>query len=311
MSAGGGASSWQRVLWDRRQRAYADTHTPAAFLGALVVNAAVCERAYWPTVLGAVAVVQELAVTALVAAANAHLRSGALSARALLAVDAALLVVGACARVAVGAARPRALLAASAREGALLVVGVGGLAPLYQTLASTISGDTLVVCVVMLFVAHLVLHDYSYLNSATTRLTGSLGLGAAVFSSGMLASRLPTPTHVFAAMTLSLELFVLSPFVRADLRRSSTPGYVALTAAAVAAAAAALVPLGALPSGAFLALAAFVALACPRVLVGLQSLKCQINGPWDEAKVPADVLRDLHALVQDLEARDASRRDRR
>jgi len=49
---------------------------------------------------------------------------------------------------------------------------------------------------------------------------------------------------------------------------------------------------------AFLAAAAFVGAACPRWLVILSSsMKLQIDGPWDEATVPAEVVSELRRAV--------------
>lgn len=60
-----------------------------------------------------------------------------------------------------------------------------------QTLTHSISEDSVIFTVICSFLLHLFLHDYAFLFSLTDKLTGSTGLGAAVFASVLLASRLP------------------------------------------------------------------------------------------------------------------------
>ena len=73
-----------------------DNYTDASFLEALVVNAGVeRQRRYWPIVLGACAVSQQISTVAAASlAVPAHLRRGSLTVGALLAADAALLASG-------------------------------------------------------------------------------------------------------------------------------------------------------------------------------------------------------------------------
>lgn len=72
------------------------------------------------------------------------------------------------------------------------------LTPGAQTLTRSISSDTIVASTAYLLLLHLYLHDYNFVNSVTDTLTGSLSLGAAVFASVLLASRMRSQVQAFA-----------------------------------------------------------------------------------------------------------------
>lgn len=111
-----------------------------------------------------------------------------------------------------------------------------------QTLTWSISEDSVVFTVICSFVVHLFLHDYAFLFSLTDKLTGSTALGAAVFASVLLASRLPHAqlvvrprrTHLDAWSwaggrvqpgnpSISLPLALLRPLPHINLTRISHP----------------------------------------------------------------------------------------
>ncbi|KAJ6157581.1 hypothetical protein N7470_005173 [Penicillium chermesinum] len=68
---------------------------------------------------------------------------------------------------------------------------------------------------------------------ATTKFPASLSTNAAVMASTVLASRLPSTTHVFSLMLFSMEVFGLFPIFRRQLRQQSWTGHVMLTLALV------------------------------------------------------------------------------
>ena len=80
---------------------------------------------------------------------------------------------------------------------------VDHLGPAMQTLTRTISTDTIVATTAYLLLIHLYLHDYNFVNNVTDKLTGSMSLGAAVFASVLLASRLRSQAQVFAQVRLN------------------------------------------------------------------------------------------------------------
>jgi phosphatidylinositol glycan class C protein len=168
--------------------------------------------------------------------------------------------------------------AQSLREGAVLAGGLYLLSPLLHTLTGTISGDTITACVAASLLAHLYLHDYSAGADVTQTIGGSLSLGAAMFASVLLASRLPTPAHVFALMLFALQAFVAWPFLRRDLARASRRGALATALATHAATLLGLRRASGLLAAVHAAALLFITFVCPWSLVRCHKLKRRING---------------------------------
>ena len=293
-SASGGASAsssssrkkakparWQKVLW--KAQPFPDNHTDATFLRDLVVNADVPLRDAWQVFLGSASVAQQASVVAAAAAVPVHLRRGSLAAPAVLAACGVLLGLGYAVCCAFGGHVLGGSPRRGARQAALLAGGVYLLAPLLHSLARTVSQDSVAAMAAGLLLAHLFLHDYNFLNSATDRLAGALSLGGAVLASVLVASTLPSTQDVFAHVLLCLELYLLSPYMRRYIRQASTAAHLALTAAMALAAAALLLPLSAPLAALFLSAVVGVSGICPRWLVRIHKFKAKINGPWDEA----------------------------
>lgn len=175
------------------------------------------------------------------------------------------------------------------RQVALLTAGVYLLAPTYGTLSKTISTDTIVAVSTLLLLLHLLLHDYGFVNDQAGRLQGVASMGAAVFASVLLASRLQTDMRVFSHLTHSLTLFMLTPFLRRYVRRLSFGLHVAVTVGVAAMTTAMMARVSLLATGAHLAACVFVCFGAPAWLVRIQKFKAQINGPWDEA-VPSRLI---------------------
>lgn len=170
-----------------------------------------------------------------------------------------------------------------ARRIALLVAGTFLLSPLLQTLTRTISSDTIVATTAYATAAHLALHDYNFAASVTDKLSGSLSLAAGIFSSVLLASRLATAIQVFSQVLVSMQAYLLMPYLQRSLAASS-PAASASVAVATAAVGAMLInSLSPAAAVVYCAALAFVSLACPFWLVRASKYKAQITGPWDEA----------------------------
>lgn len=111
-------------------------------------------------------------------------------------------------------------------------------------------------------------------------------------ASTVLASRLPSTTHVFSLTMFSIEVFGLFPMFRRQLRAESRRGHIALTIALVMAASGAIFATltgggrGAWIAGTVLgSMVTFLAMGmCSWWLIGLQKYKNEIYGPWDPAR---------------------------
>lgn len=111
-------------------------------------------------------------------------------------------------------------------------------------------------------------------------------------ASTVLASRLPSTTHVFSLTLFSIEVFGLFPIFRRKLRVQSWAGHVALTILLVTTASGALFTI--LTGGGRVAWMVGVVLGstmtflgmgvCTWWLIGLQKYKNEIHGPWDPAR---------------------------
>lgn len=288
------AEVWKKALWKRRSNnlhKLPDNHTSSRFLEDLVLNANAVPRDVVTVMCDAQVVVHQLSLTGLFAATHAHLRSNLVSGRTILFISTLLLVAATTACFLLDPAYANAFTVRRAlfalQQAFLVTAGCFFIAPVLSTLTRNISSDTVHAWSVALLVAHLYLHDYFFVVSATNKLTGGLSLGAAVLASALLASRLDSP-HVdaFAQVVLSMEVFVLSPYVRRALKRGlSRIAHTGVTVALVLLCAAAIAPLSASLAGASVGVCAFVGVLCPLWLVRVQKFKTEIQGPWDEAQL--------------------------
>lgn len=111
-------------------------------------------------------------------------------------------------------------------------------------------------------------------------------------ASAVLASRLPSTTHVFSLTLFSIEVYGLFPIFRRQLRARSSTGHFILTVVLVVPAWGGLFVIltggsrGAFATGAVLgSILTFLGMGiCSWWLIGLQKYKNEIHGPWDPAK---------------------------
>lgn len=126
------------------------------------------------------------------------------------------------------------------------------------------------------------------------RFPASLSTNAALMASTVLASRLPSTTHVFSLTLFSIEVFGLFPVFRRHLRHISWRGHLLLTLALVVGAGAGM---GIVLSGngdrwkrivwwvMAWGLGSGVGMGgCSWWLIGLQKYKNVVIGPWDPAR---------------------------
>ena len=135
------------------------------------------------------------------------------------------------------------------------------------------------------------IHNYA-VTLTTPSLPASISTNSALMASTVLASRLPSTTHVFSLTLFSIEVFGLFPIFRRQLRAKSWNGYLGLTIVLVTTASGALfVTLTGGGHTAFIAgvfLGSFFTFICMGTcswwLIGLQKYKNEIRGPWDPAR---------------------------
>ncbi|KAG0154023.1 Phosphatidylinositol:UDP-GlcNAc transferase PIG-C [Penicillium digitatum] len=168
-----------------------------------------------------------------------------------------------------------------------------GLSPILKSLTKSTASDSIWAMSCWLLIMNIFSFDYGSGEGAgaTTIFPASLSTNAAVMASTVLASRLPSTTHVFSLMLFSMEVFGLFPIFRRQLRQKSWTGHVLLTLTLVAVAGGAV---GVTLSGGWAAtiigsvlgsiITAFAMGGCSWWLISLQKYKNVVIGPWDPAR---------------------------
>lgn len=167
-----------------------------------------------------------------------------------------------------------------------------GLSPILKSLTKSTASDSIWAVSCWLLIMNIFSFDYgSGEGAGATKFPASLSTNAAVMASTVLASRLPSTTHVFSLMLFSIEVFGLFPIFRRQLRHTSWTGHAVLTLILVitAGAAVGLTFKGGWTAaivGAFLGsiLTALAMGGCSWWLISLQKYKNVVTGPWDPAR---------------------------
>jgi len=112
-----------------------------------------------------------------------------------------------------------------------------------------------------------------------------VSLNAAIFASVLLASRLPSNIHVFAIISIAIEMFALFPIMRHHLKLYSQELHNWLTCAMVCLTAGLFNQISTTVAVLYVSGILFITFVCPLWLVFIQKYKNEINGPWDEATI--------------------------
>ncbi|KAJ5114796.1 Phosphatidylinositol N-acetylglucosaminyltransferase [Penicillium alfredii] len=174
----------------------------------------------------------------------------------------------------------------------LIYFSLLGLSPILKSLTKSTASDSIWAMSCWLLIMNIFSFDYgSGEGAGATNFPASLSTNAAVMASTVLASRLPSTTHVFSLMLFSMEIFGLFPIFRRQLRQKSWTGHVLLTLALVIVAGGAV---GVTLSGGWAAaiigsvlgsiLTALAMGGCSWWLISLQKYKNVVIGPWDPAR---------------------------
>lgn len=204
----------------------------------------------------------------------------------------------------------------TAKSALLIYTTLFGLSPILKSLTRSTSSDSIWALSAWLMLLHIFFFDYGGGSSSpsssraiirpTTIATGttgakfpaSLSTNAALMASTVLASRLPSTTHVFSLTLFSIEVFGLFPVWRRCLRHLSWRGHLLLTFFLVIGAGGGLglVISGrkiwseggwkrALAGSVIWMLGSVVGMGgCSWWLIGLQRYKNVVTGPWDTAR---------------------------
>lgn len=286
---------WKKVVYGGMQAGYDDNYTDESFLEDMVMNASVVKRDLAKVMLDSVSIAQYVAIVAAVACVWAYTLASAISEKALLFLDVALLGLGFLALLAMGGRLARGALARYLLNVCFFIGSLYALAPIYHTLTRSISSDSIWALAASLLVLHLFLHDYSGPvvgppgAPRSPTLAGNVSLNASIVSSVLMASRLPSRLHVFAAMLFSLQVFLFAPLVTRCIRRFSCRVHLLCSFLVMGMALGLVYPLHRLLFLVFGGLQVFIVVVCPCWLIRIHEYKFEINGPWDEAKLCFDI----------------------
>lgn len=179
---------------------------------------------------------------------------------------------------------------ATAKSALLIYFSLLGLSPILKSLTLSTSSDSIWALSTWLMSINVFTFDYG--AGPEAKFPASLSTNAALMASTVLASRLPTTTHVFSLTLFSIEVFGLFPVFRRHLRHQSWTGHLSLTVFLVGLAGGSLgmvisgggwgmgivgVVLGGLVTGLSMGVTSWW-------LIGLQRFKNEIHGPWDPAR---------------------------
>ena len=210
---------------------------------------------------------------------------------------------------------------ATIKSALLIYCAVLGLSPILKSLTRSTSSDSIWAMSCWLIIINVFFFHYdagptsyskatvsanvsqSYTTSTNTaisggnpdlRMTASLSTNAALMASTLLASRLPSTTHVFSLTLFSIEMFALFPIFRRLLRVVSWDGHMVLTVLLVLGAGGGLNMVIIGPGAGWKAAVVGMVLGslviglamgvCSWWLIGLQKYKNEIYGPWDPAR---------------------------
>ena len=184
---------------------------------------------------------------------------------------------------------------ATAKSAILIYIALLGLSPILKSLTESTTSDSIWAMTCSLMCINILFFDYS--RGVGVKFPATLSTNAALMASTVLASRLPSTTHVFSLTLFSIEVFGLFPVFRRYLRHTSWRGHLFLTFALMIGAGLGLgTVLSAKPlwqggwkraiAGAVIwCVGSVVGMGgCSWWLIGLQRYKNVVIGPWDPAR---------------------------
>ncbi|CAB4319498.1 unnamed protein product [Prunus armeniaca] len=218
---------WRKVAYGGMQPGFDDNHTDDSFLEDMVMNANVVKRDILKVMLDSVSISQYLCIVALVGLVWTYTLRSILNENSLLLLDVTLLGLGFLVLLLTKEMLSFNLFFRYLLNISFFISGLYVLAPIYQTLTTSISSNSIWAVTVSLLVLHLFLHDYygstvrapGALHNPT--LTSCISLNASVVASVFIASCLRSRLLVFAIMLFSLQVFLFAPLVTYCIKKYS------------------------------------------------------------------------------------------
>lgn len=178
----------------------------------------------------------------------------------------------------------------TAKSAILIYFSLLGLSPILKSLTKSTSSDSIWALSSWLMGINVFTFDYG--AGPEAKFPASLSTNAALMASTVLASRLPSTTHVFSLTLFSIEVFGLFPMFRRHLRHYSWTLHLWLTICLVIAASGGLSMVISGGGFGYALLGIIMGGLCTCLglgvtswwLIALQRYKNEIHGPWDPAR---------------------------
>ncbi|CAK47770.1 uncharacterized protein An02g13570 [Aspergillus niger] len=285
--------AWKKLLWVKQS--YPDNYTDTeTFLDHLQRNPRVRPYDFWPLVADSTVIVQHVSSVAIFVCCFVGIVQGRVSPVSVVCWGSVGTALGWIfwdswiLREHV----ENAHRLSTVKSAFLIYFALLGLSPILKSLTKSTASDSIWAMSCWLLIMNIFSFDYgSGEGAGATKFPASLSTNAAVMASTVLASRLPSTTHVFSLMLFSIEVFGLFPIFRRQLRHVSWTGHVLLTLALVGVAGGAV---GITLRGGWMAavvgsilgsiLTALAMGGCSWWLISLQKYKNVVTGPWDPAR---------------------------
>lgn len=161
-----------------------------------------------------------------------------------------------------------------------VLVSLLALSPILKTLTQSYCNDSLWTLTGLLLLIHLITHDYS-LQPGPRKVPGVLSMNSAMSASILLASRLSTPSHAFACISIAVQIFALLPIFRDHLRSQSEIAHSVLTAATTLLTSLMLSFFSTTLVSAYIIGSLFFLIVCPVFFSFASQRKLNFSGLWD------------------------------
>ncbi|RAH84758.1 phosphatidylinositol N-acetylglucosaminyltransferase [Aspergillus japonicus CBS 114.51] len=285
--------AWKKLLWVKQS--YPDNYTDTeTFLDHLQRNPRVRPYDFWPLVADSTVIVQHVCSVAIFVCCFVGIVQGRVSPVSVVCWGSVGTALGWIfwdswiLREHVESAQRLSTV----KSAFLIYFSLLALSPILKSLTKSTASDSIWAMSCWLLIMNIFSFDYgSGEGAGATKFPASLSTNAAVMASTVLASRLPSTTHVFSLMLFSMEVFGLFPIFRRQLRHVSWTGHILLTLALVLVAGGAVgITLrggwAAFVVGSILGsiLTALTMGGCSWWLISLQKYKNVVTGPWDPAR---------------------------
>jgi phosphatidylinositol glycan class C protein len=287
-------TSWVRYLHNHQQ--FPDNYVDASFLANLATTKDLEAASAFQVAQGAAVFVEQISGTILFLCCYGLLQSGLSYFSFIAFADASccLLLAGSililrCIQSRLsssssssssGTTRSPVQWAQAIRFCCVVLLSLLALSPILKTLTQSYCNDSLWTLTGLLLLVHLLTHDYSF-QLGPRKVPGVLSMNSAMSASILLASRLYSPTHAFACISLAVQIFALLPIFRDHIRSQSDTAHgllvvltIFITASALSLFSSSLVYLYFL--GTF-----FTLFICPVFFSHASKQKLNLKGYWD------------------------------